>query len=301
MAQEIDAAALDSVKAVLGRDAPRHALPLGAPCPNCATPLAGPWCHACGQSSDDHHRSLMRLTAEAIGGLIDIDSRLWRTLPDLCLRPARLTRAYLDGHRVSQIPPFRLFLVVVVLMFLVAALEPSSKATALQLTGQGGVVKTDGGTNFRFVRDNEGGVLDAWVTTRLKQAAKNPQAFENTLTQWAQRLAVLTLPLSAGMLGLMFFWRRGVYLFDHLIFSMHSLSFQGLLLSITMLGALLSDWFQLLLIAAPVHLFVHLRGVYRLGVFGTLSRVLALAVGSVIALMLALTGLVLIGLAEVTG
>ena len=118
---------------------------------------------------------------------------------------------------------------------------------------------------------------------------------------WAQRLAVLALPMSAALLGLMFFWRRGVYLFDHLIFSMHSLSFQGLLLSVTMLGALLSDWFQVLLIAAPVHLFVHLRGVYRLGVLATLWRILALAVGSVIALVLALAGLVMIGLAEVTG
>jgi hypothetical protein len=301
MAQEIDAAAIDSVKAVLGRDRPRHALPLGAPCPNCATPLAGPWCHACGQSSDDHHRSPARLAAEAVGGLIDIDSRLWRTLPDLCLRPARLTRAYLAGHRVSQIPPFRLFLVVVVLVFLVAGLEPSSKTTALQLTGQGGELRTDTDVDFRFVRGARNDALGTWVTTRLKQAAKNPQSFENTLTQWAQRLAVLTLPLSAGMLGLMFFWRRGIYLFDHLIFSMHSLSFQGLLLSLTMLAALLSDWFQLLLIAAPVHLFLHLKGTYRVGVFGTLGRMLALAVGSVLALMLALAGLVMIGLAEVTG
>ena len=188
------------------------------------------------------------------------------------------------------------------LVFLVAGVEPSGKATALQLTGQGGEVKTDAsGLNIRFVGGAENGALDTWATTRLKLAARDPQRFENTLTQWAQRLAVLTLPLSAGMLGLMFFWRRGVYLFDHLIFSMHSLSFQGLLLSLTMLGALLSDWFLLLLVAAPVHLFVHLKGTYRVGVFGTVSRMLALATGSVIALMLALSGLVIIGLAEVTG
>jgi len=41
MAQELQAAALDSVKAVLGRGAPKHALPVGAACPNCAAPLAG--------------------------------------------------------------------------------------------------------------------------------------------------------------------------------------------------------------------------------------------------------------------
>src|ERR1700722_10659758 len=169
MAQEIDAAALDSVKAVLGRDAPTHALPLGAPCPNCATPLAGPWCHACGQSSDDHHRSLLRLTAEAIGGLIDIDSRLWRTLPDLCLRPARLTRAYLDGHRIGQIPPFRLFLIAVVLVFLAAGVEPQGKPV-VQLNGQGGDLRTGEGLNLKVVPVVPDEAVSTWVTARLKQA-----------------------------------------------------------------------------------------------------------------------------------
>ena len=33
---------------------------------------------------------------------------------------------------------------------------------------------------------------------------------------------------------------------------------------------------------SPVHLFVHLRGTYRLGVFGTLIRMVVLFIGSVI-------------------
>ncbi|HXQ17717.1 MAG TPA: DUF3667 domain-containing protein [Caulobacteraceae bacterium] len=296
MSREIEAAALDSVKAVLGSDAPRHALPLGAPCPNCATPLAGPWCHACGQSSDDHHRSLARLTAEAIGGLIDVDSRLWRTLPDLCLRPARLTRAYLDGHRVSQIPPFRLFLVVIVLLFLAVSLEPNGSGPAP--LGNGKAIAAEPQVKLDL-NVNGQQFADAWVTARLKTIAKNPQRFETALFDWAQRLAVLALPTSAGLLGLMFFWRRGIYLFDHLIFSMHSLSFQGLLLSITMLAGRLNGAFELLLLIAPVHLFAHLKGVYRLGMFGTLSRMLVLFIGSAFGFMVALAGLVVIGLYEV--
>ena len=65
---------------------------------------------------------------------------------------------------------------------------------------------------------------------------EEPRQFESVLTEWAQRLAVLALPMSAALLGLMFFWRRGVYMFDHLIFSMHSLSFQGLLVALAMAG-----------------------------------------------------------------
>lgn len=300
MAHEIEAAALDSVQPALGRRAPSHALPLGAPCPNCETPLAGPWCHACGQPAEDYHRSLVRLSREAVDGLFDLDGRLWRTLPDLCLRPARLTRQFLDGHRIGQIPPFRLFLIVVVLVFLAAGLEPQGKP-AMQLNGPGGDLTTGEGLDLKVVPVVRDDAVSTWVSSRLKQAAKDPQGFERTLTEWAQRLAVLALPLSALLLGLMFFWRRGVYLFDHLIFSMHSLSFQGLLLTTTMLASLLSGWFQLLFLIAPVHLFAHLRGTYGLGVFGTLWRMAVLFVSSVIVLLLALTGLVMIGLAEIGG
>jgi hypothetical protein len=300
MAHEIEAAALDSVRPVLGRRAPGQALPVGAPCPNCATPLAGPWCHACGQPAEDYHRSILKLSAEAIDGLFDLDGRLWRTLPDLCLRPARLTRRFLDGHRIGQIPPFRLFLIVVVLVFLAAGFEPQDKPV-VQLNGQGGDLRTGEGLNLKVVPVVRDDAVSTWVTARLKQAARDPKAFETTLTQWAQRLAVLALPLSAGLLGLMFFWRRGVYLFDHLIFSMHSLSFQGMLLSIALLGSLLTSWSQLLLLIAPVHLFAHLKGTYGLGVLGTLWRMAVLFVGSLIVLVLALSGLVMIGLAEIGG
>jgi hypothetical protein len=300
MAREIEAAALDSVHSVLGRRAPSHALPIGAPCPNCASALAGPWCHACGQPAEDYHRSILKLSREAIDGLFDLDGRLWRTLPDLCLHPARLTRRFLDGHRIGQIPPFRLFLIAVVLVFLVAGIEPHSKPV-LQLNGPGGELGTGEGLNLKVVplRDND--ATASWVSTRLKQAAKNPQAFEATLTEWGQRRAVLALPLSAAMLGVMFFWRRGVYLFDHLIFSMHSLSFQGLLLSVAMLASLLSRWSELLFLVAPVHLFAHLKGTYGLGVVGTLWRMAVLFLSSVVVLVLALSGLVLIGLAEIGG
>jgi hypothetical protein len=297
VAHEIDAAALDSVKAVLGRRASRHALPVGAPCPNCQTPLAGPWCHACGQSSDDHHRSLWRLTVEAIGGVFELDSRLWRTLPDLCLRPARLTRDYLDGHRVSQVPPFRLFLVVVVLVFLVAGLGPRDKTT-MNLGPAGAAMPSDSAVK-RDLGSGEQAQLINWLTTRLQAAGKNPQRFEASLSQWAQRMAILTLPMSAALLGLMFFWRRGTYLFDHLIFSMHSLSFQGLLLSASMLLGQVNGAFELMLLASPVHLFLHLKGTYRLGVFGTLARMFGLLVGSLIGFAFAFVDLIVIGLYEI--
>lgn len=294
MASDAGAAAIGTQPAAEQRK-PKHVLPLGAPCPNCGTALAGPWCQACGQSSDDFHRSLRKLTGEALEGIFELDSRLWRTLPELALKPARLTRRYLDGQRVAQIPPFRMFLVVVVILFLAMGLRPQ-RGPIVDLGGGPGHPASD----FRIqVAKGRSDPAGAWVTAHLKAAAKDPARFEAVLTEWAQRLAVLALPMSAALLGLMFFWRRGVYMFDHLIFSMHSLSFQGLLVAVTIAATQVSSAFGWLLVAAPVHLFVHLKGTYGLGVFGTLARMAVLFAGSLIGLVVAMTALGLIGLMEV--
>lgn len=297
-----EAMAIEVGTAVIGGDAPavaarrpKHALPLGAPCPNCGTAIAGPWCQSCGQSSDDFHRSLRKLTAEALEGIFELDSRLWRTLPDLALRPARLTRRYLDGQRVAQIPPFRMFLIAVVIVFLAVSLGPHSKP----VVDLGAQASGDSGFHIHIAAPGAKDAAGEWVTARLKTAAKDPVRFEATLTEWAQRLAVLALPMSAALLGLMFFWRRGVYMFDHLIFSMHSLSFQGLLVAVAMVGSQVSGVFAWVLLAAPAHLFVHLKGTYGLGVIGTLARMAVLFFGSLIGFSVALVGLVLIGLVEV--
>jgi hypothetical protein len=304
MAHEIEAAAVDSLGAIRSRSS--HTLAVGAPCPNCGAVLAGPWCHACGQSAEDFHRSILRLTREAIDGLFDLDGRLWLTLPDLVLRPARLTRSYLDGHRVGQIPPFRLFLIVVVLVFLVGGLGAQKPQRAnvdltLDLGGQRTVFKTEPDMQSVLKDEMAAGRNkgDAWIVARAQAAARDPQRFAAAMTTWAQRLAIFTLPLSAALLGLTFFWRREIYLFDHLIFSMHSLSFQGLLISAVMLGGLATDWSMLGLVAAPTHLFVHLRGTYRIGIFGALWRMIVLFLVSLLALAFAVGGLVMIGLYEV--
>jgi hypothetical protein len=296
MAQEIEAGAADGV-ASLFRRRPRHALPLGSPCPNCGTELQGPWCHACGQSGEEFHRSLVRLTGEALEGVFDVDGRLWRTLPDLILNPARLTRRYLDGHRASQAPPFRTFLIVVVLVFLTAGLGPQA-APKWNISNNGAGLSNGRGVQVNILGKRDP-AFDQWIAGRLTVAASHPDAFQAQLNIWAQRLVFLALPLSAILLGGLFFWKRGLFMFDHLIFSMHSLSFQGLLLSAVIAGEQLSGWFGLLAIASPVHLFAHLKGTYGIGLAGTLVRMLLLFVGSVIGSVAIMSALFVIGLYEV--
>jgi hypothetical protein len=53
---------------------------------------------------------------------------------------------------------------------------------------------------------------------------------------------------------------------------------------------------DILLLPAPVHLFVHMRGVYRTSVVGTLIRMFLLFVGTCIAVSILAVGLIAVGL-----
>jgi hypothetical protein len=68
--------------------------------------------------------SLWELTRDAFGDLFELDSRLWRTLIPLLARPGRLTRDYLEGRRARYMPPFRMYLVLSLVFFLIAFFDP---------------------------------------------------------------------------------------------------------------------------------------------------------------------------------
>jgi hypothetical protein len=93
-------------------------------CLNCGTRLKGQYCGNCGQRSRSRLISLWELVSDAFGDLFEIDSRVWQTLIPLLIRPGRLTHDYLQGRRARYMPPFRMYLVLSLLFFVVAFFDP---------------------------------------------------------------------------------------------------------------------------------------------------------------------------------
>ena len=87
---------------------------------NCGAALAGEYCAACGQRHEAHVHTLGHFLGEAFESITHADSRLWRTLGYLLVKPGRLTREFLDGRRARYLPPFRLYLVISLAFFLIA-------------------------------------------------------------------------------------------------------------------------------------------------------------------------------------
>ena len=93
-------------------------------CLNCGTHLRGQYCGNCGQRGRSRLISLWELIRDAFGDLFELDSRLWQTLVPLMIRPGQLTHDYLQGRRARYMPPFRMYLVLSLLFFLVAFFDP---------------------------------------------------------------------------------------------------------------------------------------------------------------------------------
>lgn len=109
-------------------------LPVGVESPdclNCGTRLRGQYCGNCGQRASSRLISLWELISEAFGDLLEFDSRLWRTLIPLLARPGQLTRDYLEGRRTRYMPPFRTYLVLSVIFFIVAFFDPRDDLSLL--------------------------------------------------------------------------------------------------------------------------------------------------------------------------
>ena len=291
----------------------QHALPPGTPCANCGDVLQGPWCHACGQSGFDFHRHASHMIGETIESFFHADGRLWRTLQRLAIHPARLTRDYLAGKRAPQIPPLRLFLVAVFLVFLVGEHTGGRFANfergAFQVHADPDDVKELRGMKSAVLAGQVHGLgsgmdatATAWLRVHLGRAVDHPEALAHAMRERAETFAFLMLPISALILAALSARRRDLVLFDHLVFSMHSLSFQAFLFTAASLSELAVGAFAWQLIwLSPIHLFAHMRGTYRTGWIGTLVRMSVLFLLSSLGFALLMVALVGVGLATLGG
>ncbi|WJY19945.1 DUF3667 domain-containing protein [Alteriqipengyuania flavescens] len=87
-------------------------------CLNCGTELIGDHCHDCGQKAH-LHRTLGAFLHDLLHGALHFEGKTWRTVPELALRPGKLTRRYIEGERREFVSPMALFLFSVFLMLAV--------------------------------------------------------------------------------------------------------------------------------------------------------------------------------------
>ena len=271
-----------------GMEAADHAA--STSCLNCGAVLVGRFCHSCGQERGSTHRSLLHLAGETIEAFTHGDSRVLRTVRLLTLDPGRLTRDWLDGRRVRDVPPLRIFFIALFVLFLVASL-----GGAVIHVGHG---KPPANWQRELVIAKHP-ALTVWLQRHVGHAVVDPEAIVREMEAWAERLVLLMLPIAALTLKALFAERRPpIPLYDHVIFGLHSLAFAMLLLAalICVDKVIGHDIRLVLVLLIPAHVYRHLRGAFGGGSGAAALRTLVLLGVEVagltgLAVVLALIGL----------
>ncbi len=198
--------------------------PRAPACQNCGTPLAGPYCAQCGQRHDPRVHSLRHFAAEAAETLTHADSRLWRTLTNLLIRPGLLTREFIAGRRASHLPPFRLYVVVSLLYFLLVALLPGAPATVRVNVGNAPAADAAAATTCSDVEYDGPG--DKWLEPALQRACSKATedgglGLTKALMTNVPRALFAFLPLIAAV-AMLLYWRPRRYYVEHLLFFLHN-------------------------------------------------------------------------------
>lgn len=115
------------------------------------------------------------------------------------------------------------------------------------------------------------------INEKIKKKFQNPDLFIYKMQNTVYKFSFLLVPLSLPFLWLMLFWKKGVTLFDHAVFSLYSLSFVSFLFLFISLAAHWYDVGPLFGAAAcilPAHIFFQFKGAYALKWFSALWRTL---------------------------
>ncbi|MEZ5959554.1 MAG: DUF3667 domain-containing protein [Hyphomonadaceae bacterium] len=137
------------------------------------------------------------------------------------------------------------------------------------------------------------------LNERVRSKFQNPDLALYQIQDAASRFSVLLAPLSLPFIALLFIWKRGVTLYDHMAYALYALAFAALLFSgVVLLGKIpfvswAASW---LLLGLPVHMWFHLKGAYALNWWSATWRTFfmlnfALIVASIFLVLVVVLGL----------
>lgn len=268
------------------------------PCLNCGTYLGSndQFCPHCGQKQfEKEDLSFRHIIGESFFDYFHFDSKFFRTIFPLMYKPGFLTLEYMKGKRKSYVEPFRLFLVISVIYFLLLPLgrdaageqEPVDRTQPANVTGNAHPKKlfayTLNGNPISAARQDsilreidtvgikqyvdKNFAKDGWVIKLLmKQAFKifiySGLSFNTVLEHTASKMIFLLIPFFALLLKLFSLRSKRLY-YEHLIFSLHMHAFVfTLLILVFLIEFLVPVKMAIIILISLVYLFFALKRNY---------------------------------------
>jgi hypothetical protein len=190
------------------------------PCTNCGG-ASSDYCVRCGERQPGHHDlSVAHFAHEVVHEFVHLDSKLFRTLRDIVVKPGFLTEEYFAGRKSRYIAPLRLFLTLFALQFLAFTFyQPAAIFTIASMK------KLD-----------TAGALTRLINKRAAKLQMTPAEFQERLDErWHKNFTLLQLMNILGVAIVLKVLHRKRYFAEHLVFAAHFLAFSYIV-------ALVVDW-----------------------------------------------------------
>lgn len=275
--------------------------PIDSPptCRNCQAEIAGAFCSHCGQGVRIRQRTFWMLISDFLSHSFAFDSRFWRTLKPLLIRPGWLTDQNLRERWVDFLPPLRVYLVLSLMFFVVVSwnielpeLQTNSEEAAEQ-------------DNSTF-HVNLGSLPESWPYAEEFNAAaqrraeyfeslspaERDRAFIREVVRSIPTFLLLAVPLFAFGLKILYFFTRTLF-FNHFVFATHFYSFWLIILSVSVPINHPAVWAVGHGLVGPLYLFIALRRVYRQHWMLTLAKMILLGFWQILSAAVLLSGVVL--------
>jgi hypothetical protein len=186
-------------------------------CPECATALVGDYCHGCGEKRPEaRDLSIRHFFSEAAQELTSVEhSKLYHTVRALLVKPGFLTNEWVAGRRRRYLKPLNLCLGILALyLFAFSVYKPVSiydLETLLRRSGNPAAIKP-------------------YEHLAAKKQMGVSEFLDRVTEKWQRYMSLAPLPLVGAfalVLQVVFLLTRR-YFVEHLVFSMHFLSFTTL-------------------------------------------------------------------------
>ena len=273
-------------------------------CQNCETEFKGNFCPNCGQSVKEFQRPVKFLIVDFMGNMFAFDTRFWKTLIAVLFKPGKLENDFVKGHRVKYMPPFRFYLFISFIFFLLLniytsrMMESDDIKNALSLIDENqsneAIMKADSLLNTELkdvaLPDSvqspseflKKAPKDELQMAKLKFLKEHPEIF---LEKFLARLswAMFLLMPFYGLLLWLFYRKSQPYYVTHFIMAINQHAFMFLIFVIALVLALLlpnlsSSFYEYFLWIIPIYFIIGHQILYKQKVWKTIIKSIILAI-----------------------
>lgn len=256
-------------------------------CKNCGEKFHGNFCPACGQSVKEFARPFQFLIIDFMGNMFAFDTRFWRTFVAILFKPGTLALDYINGHRVKYMPPFRFYIFISFIFFLLLNFHTSRTTTIgsdneNNLTIFGDYDASDSLSTSGKIADNISTepIEEDDEAAKLNFLKEHPEIFMEqffTNLSWAM---FLLMPLYGFLLWL-FYRKAQRYYVTHLIMAINQHAFMFVVLFLVLLLAVVlpdfTDSFRnYLVLLIPVYFAIGYKILYQQKTWKTVLKLIAI-------------------------